>query len=132
MSKTTPRRNPKQTREFKLATRVAQPSQAQQPKLKYNSKLVCRKVGHSARDCYYRNTATSANKSVSYPKQSTEENTEGTLDRILPGSTTQTNCPTQPITKLKMQRRLNDTMTLKIQKASKATSASSTRQKCAP
>ena len=56
---------------------VTQPSQEQQPKPKYNSKLVCQicgKVGHSARDRYDRNTATSAYTSVPYPKHSTEEN----------------------------------------------------------
>ena len=56
---------------------AAQPSQEQKPKPKYNSKLVCQicgKVGHSVRDCYYRDTATSAYRSVPYPKQSTEDN----------------------------------------------------------
>ena len=56
---------------------AAQPSQEQQPKPKYNSKLVCQicsKVGHSVRDCYYRNTGTSAYRSVPYRKQSTDEN----------------------------------------------------------
>ena len=54
-----------------------QPAQPQEIRPKYNAKLVCQicgKVGHSARDCYYRNTATSAYRSVPYPKQSTEEN----------------------------------------------------------
>ena len=44
---------------------------------KFNSKLVCQicgKVGHSARDCYHRNSTTSAYRSVPYTKQSTEEN----------------------------------------------------------
>ena len=53
-----------------------QPAQPQEIRPKYNAKLVCQicgKVGHSARDCYYRNTATSAYRSVPYPKQSTEE-----------------------------------------------------------
>ena len=51
------------------------PTQEHRPK--YNSKLVCQicgNVGHSAQDCYHRNTATSAYQSVPYPKQSTEEN----------------------------------------------------------
>ena len=55
----------------------AQPTNTQDVKPKYNPKLVCQicgKVGHSARDCYYRNTGTSAYRSVPYPKQSTEEN----------------------------------------------------------
>ena len=44
---------------------------------KFNSKLVCQicgKVGHSARDCYHRNSTTSAYRSVPYTEQSTEEN----------------------------------------------------------
>ena len=44
---------------------------------KFNSKLVCQicgKVGHSTRDCYHRNSTTSAYRSVPYTKQSTEEN----------------------------------------------------------
>ena len=55
----------------------AQSNQTQENRPKYNSKLVCQicgKVGHSARDWYYRNTTTSAYRSVPYPKQSTEEN----------------------------------------------------------
>ena len=55
----------------------AQPTNTQEVKLKYNPILVCQicgKVGHSARDCYYRNTTTSAYRSVPYSKQSTEEN----------------------------------------------------------
>ena len=55
----------------------AQPTNTQDVKPKYNPKLVCQicgKVGHSARDCYYRNTTTSAYRSVPYSKQSTEEN----------------------------------------------------------
>ena len=55
----------------------AQPTNTQDVKPKYNHKLVCQicgKVGHSARDCYYRNTTTSAYRSVPYSKQSTEEN----------------------------------------------------------
>ena len=54
-----------------------QSNQTQENRPKYNPKLVCQnggRVGHSARDCYYRNTATSAYRSVPYPKQSTEEN----------------------------------------------------------
>ena len=35
---------------------------------------ICGKVGHSALDCYHRNTTTSAYRSVPYTKQSTEEN----------------------------------------------------------
>ena len=35
---------------------------------------ICGKVGHSARDCYYRNTTTSAYRSIPYSKQSTKEN----------------------------------------------------------
>ena len=57
--------------------KLAQPTQTQETRPKYNSKLVCQicgKVGHSARDCYYRNTTTSAYRSVPYPMQSTEEN----------------------------------------------------------
>ena len=53
------------------------PTNTQDVKPKYNPKLVCQicgKVGHSARDCYYRNTTTSAYRSVPYSKQSTEEN----------------------------------------------------------
>ena len=56
---------------------TAQPNQTQENKPKYNSKLVCKiccKVGHSARDCYHRNTTQSAYRNVSYPKQSTDEN----------------------------------------------------------
>ena len=55
----------------------AQPTNTQDVKPNYNPKLVCQicgKVGHSARDCYYRNTTTSAYRSVPYSKQSTEEN----------------------------------------------------------
>ena len=57
-----------------------QPTQATQNpdnRPKYNSKLVCQicgTVGHSARDCYHRNTTTSAYRSVPYTKQPTEEN----------------------------------------------------------
>ena len=51
---------------------------------------------------------------------------------FMSGSTIQTNYPAQSMMKLKIQRRLNDTMTLEIQKTSNATSFSSTRQKCAP
>ena len=49
---------------------LPQPTHTQEIKPKYNSKLVCQicgKVGHSARDCYYRNTATSAYRSVTVP-----------------------------------------------------------------
>ena len=55
----------------------AQPTQTQEIRPKYQSKLVCQicgKVGHSARDCYCRNSTTSAYRSVPYPKQSTEKN----------------------------------------------------------
>ena len=54
-----------------------QPTQNPDNRPKYNSKLVCQicgKVGHSARDCYHRNTTTSAYRSVPYAEQSTEEN----------------------------------------------------------
>ena len=57
----------------------AQPTNNQDVKPKYNPKLVCQirgKVGHSARDCYYRNTTTSAYRSIPYSKQSTEENNQ--------------------------------------------------------
>ena len=60
--------NPQQT---------TQSNKTQENRPKYNSKLVCKncgKVGHSARDCYQRNTTKSAYRSVPYPKQSTEEN----------------------------------------------------------
>ena len=56
---------------------------------KIHSKLVCQicdKVGHSGRECYYRNTTTSAYRSVPYPKQSTEENRQFRRDLK------QTNC----------------------------------------
>ena len=56
---------------------AAQPNPTNEQKPRYNSKLVCQigeNVGHSARDCYYRNTTTSAYRSVPYNKQSTEEN----------------------------------------------------------
>ena len=62
-----PRQTPQQPAQF---------SQTKEIRPKFNSKLVCQicgKVGHSARDCYYRNTTTSAYRSVPYPKQSTEE-----------------------------------------------------------
>ena len=56
---------------------AAQPNQTQENKAKYNSKFVCQicgKMGHSARDCYYRNPTTSAYSNVPFPKQSTDEN----------------------------------------------------------
>ena len=55
----------------------AQPTHTQEINPDYNPKLVCQicgKVGHSAQGCYYRNTTTSAYRSVPYSKQSTEEN----------------------------------------------------------
>ena len=94
----------------------AQPTNTQDVKPKYNPKLVCQicgKVGHSARDCYYRNTTTSAYRSVPYSKQSTEENKQfrEILGRPTTGSTTRTNCPTPPTTKPTVLRKRRDTMT---------------------
>ena len=68
---------------------------------KFNSKLVCQicgKVGHSARDCYHRNTTTSAYRSVPYTKQSTPQkktnNSAGTLDKTTTEYTPPMSCPT--------------------------------------
>ena len=49
------------------AQQPTQSNQTQEQRPNYNRKLVCQicgKVGHSAPDCYYRNTATSAYRSV--------------------------------------------------------------------
>ena len=93
-----------------------QPAQTQEIKPRYNPKLVCQicgKVGHSARDCYYRNTGTSAYRSVpslsNRPRKT--DNLEGTSNRPTVESTTPMKCPTLPTMTSKMLRKQNDTMT---------------------
>ena len=102
---------------------------------KYNSKLVCQicgKVGHTARDCYHRNTTTSAYKKVPCTKLSTEKNKQFRRDKTTTGSTTPMSSTTLPTTSLMKMEKWNNTMTCRPQKTSKATSSKSTKQKCAP
>ena len=72
---------------------------------------ICGKVGHSARDCYYRNTTTSAYRSIPYSKQRKTSSSAEISDKPTTGSTTRTNCPTPPTMKLTMSKKRRDTMT---------------------
>ena len=114
----------------------AQSTQTQELRPKNNSKLVCQicgKVGHSARDCYYRNTATSAYRCVPYPKQSTEENRQfrrdfkQTNNRVYHANELShtTNDETDNAEETERHDDVEDP------KTSKATSSSSNIQKCA-
>ena len=70
MQKTAARRSASQNRQPNYPATKSSYAESRQPIVCQ----ICGKVGHSARDCYHRNSTTSAYRSVPYTKQSTKEN----------------------------------------------------------
>ena len=135
MQKTTPRRSTIKTRQPETTkTYTIHPESGPYSQIQLKARVSNLWVGHSARDCYHRNTTTSAYRSVPYTKQSTEENKQFRRDFR------QTNnriCNTNELSHTANDE-INDTEKigrhddLEDSKTSIATSSTSTKQKCAP